>query len=92
MRHCFIEDCIDCGDVVVEHMGTDDMRSDCHTKLLQVEKFITFGKKIMNSQKRKHAHFRNQRTIHTFQEKMKNEGVHWKCHIETVMTQELLVR
>ena len=48
VRHCFVKDCIDQKEFTIEHLGTDEMWSDCFTKPLQGEKFIKFRKTIVN--------------------------------------------
>ena len=45
----FAKDCIDRKEFTIEHLGTDEMWSDCFTEPLQGEKFIQFRKTIMNS-------------------------------------------
>ena len=77
VRCCFIEDCIDHGDVAVEHLGIDDTWLDHCSKPSQGGKFVAFRKKTELVKK------------HRFH-KMKIEGVHWEHQSETVTTQEML--
>ena len=53
VRHCFMKDVIEHGEVNVEHLSTDKMWSDCFTRPLQGKKFIEFGKKHCEFMKRK---------------------------------------
>lgn len=48
IRHYFIKDRIDSGDLEVQHCPTDDLIADCMSKPLQGAKFYRFRKAILN--------------------------------------------
>ena len=48
VQYYFIKDMINRKEATIEHLGTDEMRSDYYTKPLQGKKFIEFRKTIMN--------------------------------------------
>ena len=48
IRHCFIRDHIQNGNLEVKHCSTDDLIADCMSKPLQGAKFCRFRKAILN--------------------------------------------
>ena len=47
IRYFFVKDRIDAGEVVVEHLGTDDMLADALTKPLQGAQFLRMRSGLM---------------------------------------------
>jgi len=48
LRHFFIKDCVDHGEIVIEHCPTEEMLADCFTKPLQGQLFCRLRDLIMN--------------------------------------------
>ena len=50
VRHCFIKDCIERGELQIQHKGTYEIWANLFTKSLQGKKLVEFRKIIMNLQ------------------------------------------
>ena len=51
IRYFFVKDCIDCEEVKIKFLGTDDMIAEFFSKPLTGKKFIEFRDEVLNIKK-----------------------------------------